>query len=50
MANNGEEVDVRGELIDLLLEKIAPDRNPSITMTSSRSCSHPMTSRHMRRS
>jgi hypothetical protein len=32
MANNGEEVDVRGELIDLLLEKIASDRNPSITM------------------
>jgi hypothetical protein len=32
MARNGEEVDVRGELVDLLLEKIASDRNPSITM------------------
>jgi hypothetical protein len=32
MASNGEEVDVRGELVDLLLEKIASDRNPSITM------------------
>jgi hypothetical protein len=32
MATNGEEVDVRGELVDLLLEKIASDRNPSITM------------------
>ena len=32
MANNGEEVDVQGELVDLLLEKIASDRNPSVTM------------------
>jgi hypothetical protein len=32
MASNGEEVDVRGELVDLLLEKIASDRNPSVTM------------------
>ena len=32
MASNGGEVDVRGELVDLLLEKIASDRNPSITM------------------
>jgi hypothetical protein len=32
MASNGDEVDVRGELVDLLLEKIASDRNPSITM------------------
>jgi hypothetical protein len=32
MASNGGEVDVRGELVDLLLEKIASDRNPSVTM------------------
>jgi hypothetical protein len=32
MASNGEEVDVRGEVVDLLLEKIASDRNPSVTM------------------
>ena len=32
MASNGEEVDVRGEVVDLLIEKIASDRNPSVTM------------------
>ena len=32
MASNGRGIDVRGELVDLLLEKIASDRNPSITM------------------
>ena len=32
MASNGREVDVRGEVVDLLLEKIASDRNPSVTM------------------
>jgi len=32
MARNGEGVDVRGEMVDLLLEKIASDRNPSVTM------------------
>ena len=32
MASNGEEVDVRGEVLDLLIEKIASDRNPSVTM------------------
>ena len=32
MASNGEEVDVRGEVIDLLIERIASDRNPSVTM------------------
>ena len=32
MAGNGEELDVRGEVVDLLLEKIASDRNPSVTM------------------
>jgi hypothetical protein len=32
MASNGEELDVRGEVVDLLLEKIASDRNPSVTM------------------
>ena len=32
MAGNGEEVDVRGEVIDLLIERIASDRNPSVTM------------------
>jgi hypothetical protein len=32
MASNGGEVDVRGEVVDLLLEKIASERNPSVTM------------------
>jgi hypothetical protein len=32
MASNGKGVDVRGEVLDLLLEKIASDRNPSVTM------------------
>jgi hypothetical protein len=32
MASNSEEVDVRGEVVDLLLEKIASERNPSVTM------------------
>jgi hypothetical protein len=32
MASNGEGLDVRGEVVDLLLEKIASDRNPSVTM------------------
>jgi hypothetical protein len=30
MAGSG--IDVRGEVVDLLLEKIASDRNPSVTM------------------
>ena len=32
MASNGEEIDVRGEVVDLLINKIASERNPSITM------------------
>ena len=32
MASNGKGLDVRGEVVDLLLEKIASDRNPSVTM------------------
>jgi hypothetical protein len=32
MASNGKGIDVRGEVVDLLLEKIASDRNPSVTM------------------
>jgi hypothetical protein len=32
MATNGKDVDVRGELVNLLVQKIASDRNPSITM------------------
>jgi hypothetical protein len=32
MASNREEVDVRGEVVDFLIEKIASDRNPSVTM------------------
>ena len=32
MASSGKGVDVRGEVVDLLLEKIASDRNPSVTM------------------
>ena len=32
MASNGKGADVRGEVVNLLLEKIASDRNPSVTM------------------
>jgi hypothetical protein len=32
MARNGKGVDVRGELVNLLVQKIDSDRNPSITM------------------
>ena len=32
MASNGKSVDVRGEVVNLLLEQIASDRNPSVTM------------------
>ena len=32
MASNGEGVDVRGEVVDLLLQNIASDRYPSVTM------------------
>ena len=32
MASSGKGVDVRGEVVDLLLEQIASDRNPSATM------------------
>jgi hypothetical protein len=32
MASSGKGIDVRGEVVDLLLEKIASDRNPSVTM------------------
>ena len=32
MASNREEVDVRGEVVDFLIEKIASDSNPSVTM------------------
>jgi hypothetical protein len=32
MASNGKGVDVRGEVVNLLVEKIASDRNPSVTM------------------
>jgi hypothetical protein len=32
MASNGKGIDVRGEVVNLLLEKIASDRNPSATM------------------
>jgi hypothetical protein len=31
MASNGEDIDIRGEVVDMLLQKIASDRNPSIT-------------------
>jgi hypothetical protein len=31
VASKGEGVDVRGEVVGLLLEKIASDRNPSVT-------------------
>jgi len=31
MASNGEGIDVRGAVVDMLLQKIASDRNPSIT-------------------
>jgi hypothetical protein len=32
MASNSKGVDVRGEVVNLLVEKIASDRNPSVTM------------------
>jgi hypothetical protein len=32
MASNGKGVDVRGQVVNLLVEKIASDRNPSVTM------------------
>jgi hypothetical protein len=32
MASNDKGVDVRGEIVNLLVQKIASDRNPSITM------------------
>ena len=32
LASSGKGVDVRGEVVNLLLEKIASDRNPSATM------------------
>jgi hypothetical protein len=32
MASSGKGIDVRGEVVNLLLEKIASDRNPSVTM------------------
>ena len=32
MASSGRGIDVRGEVVDLLLEKIASDRNSSVTM------------------
>ena len=32
MASSGKGIDVRGEVVDLLLEKIAADRYPSVTM------------------
>jgi hypothetical protein len=31
MASNGEGIDIQGEVVDMLLQKIASDRNPSIT-------------------
>ena len=32
MARNDQAVDVRGEVVNMLLEKIATDRHPSVTM------------------
>jgi hypothetical protein len=32
MASSGKGIDVRGEVVNLLLEQIASDRNPSVTM------------------
>jgi hypothetical protein len=32
MASSGRGIDVRGEVVDLLLEKIPSDHNPSVTM------------------
>ena len=32
MANSGKDIDIPGSLVDFLLEKIASDRNPSVTM------------------
>ena len=32
MGSSGKGIDVRGEVVNLLLEQIALDRNPSVTM------------------
>jgi hypothetical protein len=32
MASDGNGVDVRGELVNMLIEKIASDRHPSVAM------------------
>jgi hypothetical protein len=32
MASNNEGLDVRGEVVNMLIQKIAADRNPSVTM------------------
>jgi hypothetical protein len=32
MASNGKSVDVRGEMVNLLIQRIASERNPSVTM------------------
>jgi hypothetical protein len=32
MASNGKGVDVRGEVVNLLIQKIASDRHPSVPM------------------
>jgi hypothetical protein len=50
MASSGKGIDVRGEVVNLLVQKIASDRNPSVTMMNMVDCSRRMTSRHMWRS
>ena len=32
MASNGKDIDVQGEIVNVLVQKIATDRHPSITM------------------
>jgi hypothetical protein len=32
MADEGKDIDVRGEVVNMLIQKIATDRHPSVTM------------------
>ena len=32
MADEGKDIDVRGEVVNMLVQKIATDRHPSVTM------------------
>jgi hypothetical protein len=42
MASNGKSVDVRGEMVNLLIQRIAAERNPSVTMMKLVECQRPV--------